>query len=126
MHLRPIIAIFAIAALSAHAQAQQLGYVPKPTKADAERVVQIITGDKTKTQKFCELANLEIQIEQADKQKDTKTVEDLSQRIVEIARNLGPEYILVLSGLERYDFTFREAKEITSILDALDKLCGQK
>ena len=40
--------IFAIAAMSVYAQAQQRG-VPKPTKADAEQVVQIIRGDKVKT-----------------------------------------------------------------------------
>ena len=54
-----LIAIIAVAAISVLARAQQSGPVPKPTKADAQNVVQIITSDKMKTQDYCDLTKLE-------------------------------------------------------------------
>ena len=65
--------------------------VPVPTKADAERVVQIIGADKIKTQQFCELVSLEAQIEKAETQADKRKVDELSQTIFELGRKLGPE-----------------------------------
>jgi hypothetical protein len=54
------------------------GPVPKPTKADAQNVVQIITSDKMKTQAYCDLTKLEGQVKAAAEKKDTKTLEGLS------------------------------------------------
>ena len=59
MKLKLIAAISAFAAIPALVHAQQSGpqpNVPKPTKADAQNVVQIITSDKVKTQAYCDLA----------------------------------------------------------------------
>ena len=49
-------AAISVLAIPALAHAQQSGpqpKVPKSTKADAQNVVQIITGDKVKTQAYC-------------------------------------------------------------------------
>jgi hypothetical protein len=73
-----LIAIIAVAAISVLARAQQSGPVPKPTKADAQNVVQIITSDKMKTQAYCDLTKLEGQVKAAAEKKDTKTLEALS------------------------------------------------
>jgi hypothetical protein len=55
MKLKLIATIFAIAAIPALVHAQQGGPQPKPTKADAQNVVQIITSDKVKTQAYCDI-----------------------------------------------------------------------
>ena len=39
------------------------------TKADAQKVVNIISGDKAKTQTYCEMTKLGEQIEQANGEK---------------------------------------------------------
>ena len=56
MKLKLVAAISALA-IPALAHAQQGGpqpKVPKPTKADAQNVVQIVTSDKVKMQAYCE------------------------------------------------------------------------
>ena len=56
MKLKLGAAISALVATAALAHAQQGGTppsVPKPTKADVEKVVQIVTTDKAKTQSYC-------------------------------------------------------------------------
>ena len=125
MNLRSIIVIFAIASVPLCSQAQQRG-VSKPTKADAEQVVQIISGDKVKMQQFCELANLEDQMDKADKRKDTKKVEELFHKALELAQKLGPEYIALIIALEQLDPSSKETQRIGSVLNALDKLCAKK
>ena len=61
MKLKLVAAISAVA-IPALAHAQQSGPQPKPTKADAQNVVQIITSDKVKTQAYCDLTKLEGQV----------------------------------------------------------------
>jgi len=67
MKLKLVAAISALA-IPALAHAEQSGpqpTVPKPTKADAQKVVQIITSDKVKTQAYCDLTTLEGQVKAA-------------------------------------------------------------
>jgi hypothetical protein len=47
------------------------------------KVVSIISGDKAKTQAYCQIANLGGQIDQAAQEKDEKKAEALIQRINE-------------------------------------------
>ena len=53
--------------------------VPKPTTADAQNVVQIVTSDKVKTQAYCDLTKLYDQVEAAQQKTDTKTLEALNR-----------------------------------------------
>ena len=78
MKLKLVAAISALA-IPALAHAQQSGPLPKPTTADAQNVVQIITGDKVKTQAYCDLTKLEGQVEALPQNTDTKTVETLTK-----------------------------------------------
>ena len=80
----------------------------------------------TTRQQFCELVSLEAQIEKAETQTDKSKVDELSQKIIELGRKLGPEYLRVLAGLDQLDPSSKEVQEITSTLDALDKLCEKK
>jgi hypothetical protein len=125
MNLKSAVAIFLIAAVPVCAQAQPRNdkAPPKATKADAERVVKIISGDKAKTQQFCELAKLDDQIGEAEAKKDTKKVEALTQQLGPMEQKLGPEYMSFMDGVQQVDPNSAEGKEITTVLDALDKLC---
>ena len=69
MKLKLVAAISALAIPAVLARAQQGG--PQPTKADAQKVVQIITSDKVKTQAYCDLTNLEGQVKAAEQKNDT-------------------------------------------------------
>ena len=67
MNLKIVVAVAALTAMPALAQAQQgrpAPNAPKPTKAEVERVVKIISADKAKTQTYCELGKLNDQIAQ--------------------------------------------------------------
>jgi hypothetical protein len=126
MKLKLVAAISVLAAIPALAHAQQGGpqpNVPKPTKADAQNVVQIITSDKVKTQAYCDLTKLEGQVKAADQKNDTQTLEALSKQAKSLVDELGPEYFKLMDGLEQVDPKSSEAKEFMSILSELDKGC---
>ena len=126
MKLKLVAAISVLAAISALAHAQQGGpqpNVPKPTKADAQNVVQIITSDKVKTQAYCDLTKLEGQVKALQQNTDTKTVETLTKQAEALLDKLGPEYFKLMDGLEKVDPKSSEAKEFMSILSELDKRC---
>ena len=119
-----LVATISALAIPALAHAQQSGPQPKkPTKADAQNVVQIITGDKVKTQAYCDLTKLEGQVEALPQNTDTKTVETLTKQAEALIDKLGPEYFKLMDGLERVDPKSSEAKEFMSILSELDKSC---
>jgi hypothetical protein len=125
MKPRLVATIAALAAVPAFAYAQQGSppNVPKPTKADAQNVVQIVTTDKVKTQAYCDLTKLYDQLQAAEQKNDTKTVETLGKQADALIDKLGPEYSKLIDGLEQVDPKSSEAKEFMSILSGLDKLC---
>ena len=120
MKLKLVAAIFALA-IPALAHAEQSGpqpTVPKPTKADAQKVVQIITSDTVKAQAYCDLTKLEGQVKAVQQTTDPKTVEMLTKQAEALIDKLGP-----VDGLERVDPKSSEAKKFMSILSELDKRC---
>jgi len=126
MKLKLATAISALA-IPALAQAQQSGpqpNAPRPTKADAQNVVQIIKSDKVKTQAYCDLTKLEVQVKAAAQKNDAKTLEALSKRSIALIGKL-PEYYKLMDGLEQVDPNSSEAKEFMSILSELDKRCTE-
>ena len=122
MNLKLAVAVFLAAAVPVCAHAQDKA-PPKATKADAERVVKIISGDKAKTQQFCELAKLDDQIGAAEAKKDTKKVEALTLQLSSMEQKLGPEYMSFMDGVQQVDPNSAEGKDIGAVLDGLDKLC---
>ena len=115
--------VAAISALAIPALAHAQSSVPKPTKADAQNVVQIITSDKVKTQAYCALKKLENEVKAAA-QKNDAALEALSKQAESLVANkLGPEYSKLMEGLEQVDPDSSEAKEFMSILSELDKSC---
>jgi len=113
----------AISALAIPALAHAQSSVPKPTKADAQNVVQLITSDKVKTQAYCDLSKLEDQVKAVQQNTDTKTVETLIKQADALVDKLGPQYFKLMDGLEQVDPNSSEAKEFMSILSELDKRC---
>ena len=119
--LRVILTILVIAA-APYAQAQ----TPTPTqvtKADAQRVLKIISGDRAKTRVYCQMAKLGDQLEQANEKGDSKKFDKLFQKMYELGKKLGPEYAAMIDELQGIDPESEVGHEISSTLDALDNLC---
>ena len=124
MNLKLVVAICVLAATPAFAQAPPAG--PKPTKADVQKVVQIVSSDKAKTATYCDMAKLDDQIAEADAKKDQKKVDELSKQADAMGQKLGPEYVSLMTGLQQVDPSSAEGKDFSTALEALDKLCAKK
>ncbi len=111
--------ILAISTVPLYAQ----GQTPNTAKlkADAQNVVKIISGDKLKTQTYCEIAELSDQI---DEEENPTKAEELSHKVNKLEEKLGPEYLALVGGLKDIDPNSQDAQEIGSILEALDRFCG--
>jgi ABC-type transporter Mla subunit MlaD len=115
-----IVAILLVAD-AVHAQDQQSNVIK--LKADAQKVVSVIKGDKIKTQVYCEINDLGEQIGEADQKKDDKNAEALSQQVTELEKKLGPEYLALVNNLNNVDRNSPEGRELDSILASLDDSC---
>ena len=118
-----IVTVLVIAAAPAWAQAQN-STPAEVTKADAQKVLKIISSDKAKTRIYCQMAKLDDQMEQANETADSKKFDALFQKIYELGKKLGPEYTALIDGLQDIDPQSEVGQEISSTLDALDNLCG--
>jgi hypothetical protein len=97
---------------------------PRVTKGDAQKVVASISGDKVKTQTYCDIRKLSEQIDQAYQKNDNKMVDELSEKLDTLEKTLGPEYVALIDGLQDIDpENDKLGVEIMSILGALDRLC---
>lgn len=132
MFLKYFAAVLAIVALPLCAQAQQKAQpapppaAPKPTKAAAQQVIKIVSADKAKTKLYCDIAALSEQIDAAAQKKDEKKVDELAQKADEMGNKIGPEFVALMDGLQDMNPDSKEAAEIESMLEALDKLCAKK
>ena len=121
MHLKLFFAALVIVATPVYAQAQ------KPTRADAQKVFEIISSDKAKLQAFCDMGKLGDQMEEANAKNDSKKLEELDLKADELGRKLGPEYAALMNGLQDLDPKSEDVQQISLIiLQALDKLCGRE
>jgi hypothetical protein len=122
MDLKLIVAIFVAAAVPLYAHAQKPS-AAKITKASAEKVIKTIRSDKAKTQTFCDIGKLAAQIDEAEQKKDMKKIDDLNQKMGELATKLGPEYASLMDGMQDMDPNSKDVQEIGSMLDALENSC---
>jgi hypothetical protein len=93
--------------------------------AVAQKVVKTISGDKAKTQTYCDIGKLGDQIQEAEKKNDMNKIDELNSKMGGLATKLGPEYVELMTGLEDIDPNSKEALEIGSALEILDKLCAK-
>ena len=113
-----ILAILIISTWPLYAQAQA------PNAAElAQKVVSIISGDRSKTQTYCQVLDLSDELDQVDRHQNPKKAEDLSQKIDELQKKLGPEYLALLEATKDVDPDSRDGQEITSIFNKLDSSC---
>jgi hypothetical protein len=92
-------------------------------KADAQKVVSIISGDKAKAQTYCQIANVGEQMNQAVQAKDKKKFDELAQKLPELEKSLGPEYLGLVESLVKANLPPKDGKEIVSMFDKLDASC---
>ena len=92
-------------------------------KADAQKVVSIISGDKAKTQTYCKILDLGDQHDQIDEEKDPKKAEALTQKINDLEKQVGPEYVALFNALYRADPNTKEFQDVFSMFERLDESC---
>jgi hypothetical protein len=113
-----IVAILVISTVPLYAQGQQPSTAK--LKVDARTFVGVIGGDKAKTQAYCQILDL---IAQLDREKDSKKVKALSQKKDQLRKQLGPEFLALVNGLNRVDLNSPDGREILSIIKTLDQSC---
>jgi hypothetical protein len=111
--------VFSMALLYAHAQQPDMAKL----KADAQKVVSIISGDKAKLQTYCQINDLGDQIGEADQQKDRKKAEALVEKMNGLEKQLGPEYLALVDATKDVDPNSEEGQEIESLFANLDVSC---
>jgi hypothetical protein len=116
---RLLMSLFLLASTAPlYAQAQQPNAAK--FKADAQKVLSMISRDKLKTQTYCEIAELNDQI---DQEENPAKAEELSQKIDNLEGKLGPDFMVLVHRLSDIDPDSRDAQEIRSIIEALNDLC---
>lgn len=106
--------------------AQQPPAAPKPTKADVQKVVQIISTDQTKLATYCKLAAIDDQMAKAGETNDSAKLDQLSKDAEQLQKTMGPEFLQLVAGLDEVDPQSKEGEDLLSLFDPLDKQCEQK
>ena len=119
MILKLTVAVLVITAVPVFAQAQKPNAVIV-THAEARKVLEIIKGDKAKTQTYCDMVEVGHQMAAADEKK----ADELNQKMGELEKKLGPEYVALMVGLQDVDPGSEVGQEISSMFAELDGLCG--
>ena len=117
-----IIGLFFSSAVTLYAQAQQPNTAK--LKADAQTVVNIIRGDRAKTQAYCQINSLGGQMVEAIQEKDDKKAEALFQRVNNLEKQLGSEYHALFDALYDADPNSKDVQDILSMFDSLDESCS--
>jgi hypothetical protein len=114
-----------------YAQGQQQNVAK--LKEDARNAVGIIGADRGKTRTYCEVVDLlGRQLDQADQEKDKKETkaykkktEALSQRINQLQKKLGLEFVVLDNILKDIDLKSPDGQEIALIIQSLNQSCPE-
>jgi cell pole-organizing protein PopZ len=126
MNFKLVLAVSLCTAPPMVAYAQQnrpAANAPKPTVADVQKLVQMISGDKAKLKVYCDIGKLQEQMEEAEEKKDEKAIEALNAKADSLAQQIGPEYTKVMDGLEEVDPNSGEGKQFEAVFNTLVKQC---
>jgi hypothetical protein len=118
MHRLLIAAILIICTVPLYAHAQQPDMAK--LKTDAQKVVSSISHDKVKSQIYCEITDLGQQI---DQEKDRKKAEALVEKMNDLEKQLGPEFLELLKISKDVDPNSKDGEDIISMFDELDESC---
>ena len=118
-----IVAILVICASPLYAWAQQPNTAK--LKADAQKVVSVIRGDKAKSQTYCQINSLGGEIDLAAQARDEQKADALTKKINDLENQLGPEYLALFDALNNADPNSVDFQDIMSLFENLDKTCPQ-
>lgn len=96
---------------------------PAKLKANAQKIVEMISSNTAKLQAYCETVKVGEQMDQADPNKDTDKLEDLYKKLDELNEKLGPEYVTFMEELQDLEPDSPDGLEISATLRTLDKRC---
>ena len=117
-----IVGILIISTAPLYAQRQQQNVAK--LKEDARNAVGIIGADKGKTQSYCQVVDLlGRQLERADQEKNKKQTKALSQRINQLQKKLGTEFVVLENILADIDLKSPDGREIALIIQSLNQSC---
>ena len=99
----------------------------------ARNAVDIIGADRGKSRTYCEVVDLlGRQLDRADQERDKKKTkaykkktEALSQRINQLRKKLGLEFVVLENILEDIDLKSQDGREIASIIQGLNESCPE-
>jgi hypothetical protein len=116
-----IVAILLISAAPLYAQGQRPNIAK--LKADARNVVGTIANDKAKTQAYCQTLDLARQLERAEQEKDREKTRVLSQKITQLHKLVGPEFVTLSNIAKQLDLNSPDGREIALIIQSLNQSC---
>jgi hypothetical protein len=116
------VSLFVTMPMVAQAQKDAPANAPKPTVAEAQKLVQTISGDKAKLQAYCDLGKLQDQMEKVN-EKDTKTIQALAAKADSLSQQIGPDYTKLMDGLDQVDPDSPEGKKFDAVFEPLVKQC---
>ena len=123
MNLKLIVAFLVIAAEPGWAQVQEPRAI---TNAEAQKVIETISGDEAKTQAYCDIMKVDDQIQLAEQKEDN--TDELYRQRDELAEKLGPEFVTLMNGLQDIDMNSADGQANGAIVQAtigtLNQLCG--
>src|SRR6516225_11561150 len=121
---RLLIGLLLVLTAPLYAQAEQPDIAK--LKADAQKVVSVIRGDKAKSQAYCQINSLGGEIDLAAQARDEQKADALTKKINDLENQLGPEYLALFDGLNNADPNSQDFQDIMSLFENLDKACPQK
>jgi hypothetical protein len=81
------------------ALAQQQPNIPKASKADVQKVIDSIKGDKAKMAAYCSFNKLDDQVEAiAAKNQNDPKLQSLGQQLTESIKKVGPDFEKIMSS----------------------------
>jgi hypothetical protein len=96
---------------------------PKPSIAQVRKLVQMISTNKAKLKIYCDLNQLDEQLEEAEHQKDREILEALNAKADNLEQQISPEYTKVMDSLEIIDPNSAEGKQFAALIGTLTKQC---
>ena len=121
MNFKFIAAITIVAAVPAGVYAQQDGPdadAPKVTLAAVQKLVQSML------KAYCDMGKIQEQMEQIEQEKGSaKELDALSAKAESLSEQLGPDYEMVMSGLDGVDPNSAEGRRYTALFEQLFKQC---
>ena len=119
-----IVAILLISTSQLYSQGAQQNVAK--LKEDARNAVGIIGADRGETRTYCEVVDLlGRQLDRADQEKDKKKTKALSQRINQLQKKLGTEFVVLENILEDIDLKSPDGREIALIIQRLNQSCPE-